>query len=73
MFLSLLLDALIYQLLHSVQALPVSSDNVGPVSLPSKLNDAQTGLATAKKAAGKLNWVTGVCFQNYEKRSLHRN
>ena len=32
---------------------------------PSKLNDAQTGLASAKKMAGKLNCVTGVHLQNY--------
>ena len=37
----------IVQLLHSVQARPDCSDKVGPVS-PSKLNDAQTGLTSAK-------------------------
>ena len=37
------------QLLHSVQALPDSSDKLGPVTQLLKLNDAQTGLASAKK------------------------
>ena len=44
---------IVVQLLYSVQALPDGSDKVGPVSLLFKLNDAQTGLASAtKKAAG---------------------
>ena len=40
---------IVVQLLHSVQTLPDGSDKLGPVSLLFKLNDAQTGLASAKK------------------------
>ena len=40
---------IVVQLLHSVQALPDGSDKLGPVSSLFKLNDAQTGLASAKK------------------------
>ena len=58
---------IVVQLLHSVQALPDSSDKLGLVS---KLN--QTGLASAKKTAGKINCVTGVRVQNYGKPSLYR-
>ena len=39
---------IVVQLLHSVQALPDSSDKLGPVSETFKLNDAQRGFASAK-------------------------
>ena len=62
---------IVVQLLHSVQALPDSSDKLGPVSETFKLNDAQRGLASAKKTAGKMNCVTRVRLQNYGKPSLY--
>ena len=37
-----------------------------------KLNDAQRGLASAKKTAGNINCVTGVRLQNYGKPSLYQ-
>ena len=59
---------IVVQSLHSVQALPDSGDKLSPVSITVvKLNDAQTGLASAKKkTAGKINCVrivTGVRLQ----------
>ena len=62
---------IVVQLLHSVQALPDSSDKLGPAKL-FKLNDAQTGLASAKKKAGEINCITGVRLQNYGKPSQYR-
>ena len=51
---------IVVQLLHSVQALPDSSDKLGLVSVTFQTKRCQTGLASAKKAAGKINCVTGV-------------
>ena len=62
---------IVVQLLHSVQALPDSSDNVFSVTFQTKRR--QTGVASVKKTAGKINCVTGVCPQNYGKLSLYRN
>ena len=60
------------KLLHSVQALPDSSDKLGLVSVTFQTKRRQTGLASAKKTAGKINCITGVCVQNYGKPSLYR-
>ena len=55
---------IVVQLLHSVQALPDSSDKLGLVSVTFQTKRRQTGLATAKKMAGKINCVTGVRVEN---------
>ena len=60
---------IVVQLLHSVQALPDSSDKLGTVSVTFQTR-CQTGLASAKKTAGKINCVTGVRVQNYGIPSL---
>ena len=60
------------QLLHGVQGLPDSSDKLGLVSVTFQTKRCQTGLASAKKTAGKINCVTGVRVQNYGKPSLYR-
>ena len=62
---------IVVQLLHSVQALPDSSDKLGFVSVTFQTKRRQTGLASAKKTAGKINCITGVRVQNYGKPSLH--
>ena len=51
---------IVVQLLHSVQALPDSSDKLGLVSVTFQTKRRQIGLASAKKTAGKINCVTGV-------------
>ena len=61
---------IVVQLLHSVQALPDSSDKLGLVSVTFQTKRRQTGLASAKKMAGKINCVTGVRVQNYGKPSI---
>ena len=58
---------IVVQLLHSVQALPDSSDKLGLVSVTFQTKRRQTGLASAKKAAGKINCVTGVRVQKLRK------
>ena len=63
---------IVVQLLHSVQALPDSSDKLGLVSATFQTKRCQMGLASAKKTAGKLNCVTEVHVQNYGKPSLYR-
>ena len=63
---------IVVQLLHSVQALPDSSDKLGHVSVTFQTKRRQTGLASVLKKAGKLNCVTGVRVQNYGKPSLYR-
>ena len=63
---------IVVQLLHRVQALPDSSDKLGLVSVTFQTKRRQTGLASAKKMAGKINCVTGVRIQNYEKPSLYQ-
>ena len=42
----------VVQLLHSVQALPDSSDKLGLVSVTLQTKQSQTGFASAKKTAG---------------------
>ena len=59
---------IVVQLLHSVKALPDSSDKLGLVSVTFQTKRRQTGLASAKKTAGKINCVTGVRVQNYGNR-----
>ena len=44
---------IIVQLLHSVQALPDSSNKLGPVSVTFQTKRRQTGLASAKKNGWK--------------------
>ena len=44
---------IVVQLLHSVQALPDSSDKLGPVSVTFHTKQRQTGLASAKKRLAK--------------------
>ena len=51
---------IVVQYLQSVQALPDSSDKLGLVSVTFQTKRRQTGLASAKKTAGKINCVTGV-------------
>ena len=64
---------IVVELLHSVEALPDSSDKLGLVSVTFQTKRRQTGLASAKKkTAGKINCVTGVRVQNYGKTSLYR-
>ena len=63
---------IVVQLLHCVQALPDSSDKLGLVSVTFQTKRRQTGLASAKKMAGKINCVTGIRVQNYGKPSLYR-
>ena len=63
---------MVVQLLHSVQTLPDSSDKLGLVSVTFQTKWRQTGLASAKKTAGKIICVTGVRIQNYGKPSLYR-
>ena len=48
---------IVVQLLHSVQALLDSSDKLGLVSVTFQTKRRQTGLASAKKTAGKTNCV----------------
>ena len=63
---------IVIQLLHSVQALPDSTDKLSLVSVSFQTKQCQTGLAPAKKTAGKINCVTGVRVQNYGKSPLYR-
>ena len=51
---------IVVQLLHSIQALPDSSDKLGLVSVTFQTKRRQTGLASAEKTAAKINCVTGV-------------
>ena len=54
---------IVVQLLHSLQALPDSSDKVGPVSLTFQTKRCPNRLSfREKKKAGKLNCVTGICL-----------
>ena len=46
---------IVVQLLHSVQALPDSSDKLGFVSVTFQTKRSRTGVASAKKTAGKIN------------------
>ena len=62
---------IVVQLLHSVQALPDSSDKLGLVSVTFQTKRRQTGLASAKQMAAKINCVTGLRDQNYGKPSLY--
>ena len=43
---------IVVQLLHSIQALPDSSNKLGPVSVTFQTKRRQTGLASANKTAG---------------------
>ena len=45
---------IVVQLLHSVQALPDSSDKLGLVSVTFQTKRRHTGLASAKKTAAKM-------------------
>ena len=63
---------IVVQLLHSVQALPDSSDKLGLVSVTFQTKRRLTGLASAEKTAGKINCVTGIHVQNYGKLSLYQ-
>ena len=45
---------IVVQLLHSVQALPDSSDKLGPVSVTFKTKQRPNSLASVKKTAGEI-------------------
>ena len=64
---------IVVQLLHSVQALPDSSDKLGLVSITFQTKQRSNRLGfSLKKTAGKINCVTGVRLEYNGKPSLYR-